>query len=390
MKQVSKTTRLALSLASVLCLAIVSTNAQANIFKAISKGISGGIDTVGSGLQEGIKQGSNLAKDMASKAVDGGRSVVGSAMRASIDLGDDMKHLAVDPVATSYARAQQQVDLASAELARSTAAYQQALMKQGAAISSTEMRNIVNQAKNVYADSTTAMTNGYNAAVAKFQALLDAALDAIYRAAGKAFVNKSGKFILDMKHRAENLDANSKAALNRVKRAIGSKIVDVQANEDMQTLVKAIVYGGNDIGSAVTRSSFGIQFCDISVGVGAAGGEACYMMIMQTYLEDGKFKVGLARSFGVAASPVPSVVGAEHTFGIFWGPGGINDNNGASIGLALGVVLEAGLEVGVSWSIPTAIPDPSNLIPGFSISVGAGAKGEAALTAGYTQVLAKI
>ena len=389
MKQVSKTTRLALSLASVLCLATVSTNAQANWFKSISKAAGGLITSVGSGLQEGIQQGSVLAKDMASKAVDGGRSLVGSAMRASIDLGDDMKHLAVDPVATSFGQAQQALDSASNELARSTTAYQQALMKQGAAISSAEMKNIVNQAKNVYADSTTAMTDGYNAAVAKFQALLDAALDAIYRAAGKAFVNKSGKFILDMKHRAENLDANSQAALNRVKRAIGSKIVDVQASEDMQTLVKAIVYGGNDIGSAVTHSSFGIQFCD-SLGVGNVGGEACYMMIMQTYLEDGKFKVGLARSFGVAASPAPSVVGAEHTFGIFWGPGGIDDNNGASIGLALGVVLEAGLEVGVSWSIPTAIPDPSNLIPGISISVGAGAKGEASLTAGYTKVLAKI
>lgn len=389
MKQVSKTTRLALSLASVLCLAIVSTNAQADFFKTISKGASGVINSVGSGLQEGIQQGSTLAKDMASKAVDGGRSLVGSAMRASIDLGDDMKHLGVDPVATSFGQAQQALDTASTQLARATKDYEQALMKQGAAISSAEMKNIVNQAKNVYADSTTAMTNGYNAAVAKFQALLDAALDAIYRAAGKAFVNKSGKFILDMKHRAESLDANSQAALNRVKRAIGAKIVDVQARDDMQTLVNAIVYGGNNIGSAITHSSFGIQFCD-SIGVGNAGGEACYMMIMQTYPENGQFKVGLARSFGVAASPAPSVVGAEQTFGIFWGPGGIDDNNGTSIGLALGVVLEAGLEVGVSWGIPSTIPDPSSIVPGISISIGAGAKGEAALTAGYTQVLAKI
>jgi hypothetical protein len=113
-------------------------------------------------------------------------------------------------------------------------------------------------------------------------------------------------------------------------------------------------------------------------------------MIMQTYLENGKYRVGIARSFGVAASPAPSDIGAAATYGIFWGPGGIDDNNGPSMGLGLGVVLEEGLEAGVSWGVPTAIPNPSAVVPGFSISIGGGAKGEAALTAGYTQVLTKI
>jgi hypothetical protein len=367
----------------------VSTNAQADIWKKIGKGITDGAKAVGSGIQQGIQKGSALANDMASATVDAGRSLVGSAMRASIDLGDDMKNLGVDPVVTSFGQAQQALDSAGYQLARATKAYEQALVQQGAAISSTEMKIIVGQAKNVYADSTTAMTNGYNAAVAKFKALLDAALDAIWRAAGKAFVSKNGKFILDMKHRAQSLDANGQAALNRVKRAIGAKNIDEQARADMQTLVNAIVYGGNNIGSAVTRSSFGIQICD-SLGAGNVGGETCYMMIMQTYLENNQFKVGLARSFGVAASPYPTDIGADVTFGLFWGPGGIDDNNGPSIGLALGVVLEEGLEVGVSWGIPTAIPDPSAIVPGISISIGGGAKGTAALSAGYTQVLAKI
>jgi len=288
------------------------------------------------------------------------------------------------------AAAQAAAQAAQAEAAAQAAAQAAAnkLAQQGAAISSTEMKTIVNGAKNVYSDSTGAMTNGYNTAISKFKALLNAALDAIWRAAGKAAVNKNSQLILDMKHRAQNLDATAQAALNRVKRAIGAKNIDEQARADMQVLTKAIVFGGNDIASAVSHSSFGIQICD-SVGAGNVGGETCYLMIMQTYLENGKFKVGLARSFGVAASPVPSDLGAESTFGIFWGPGGIDDNTGASIGLALGVVLEEGLEIGISWGIPTTIPDPSAVIPGFSVSIGGGAKGEAALSAGYTQVLAK-
>jgi hypothetical protein len=327
-------------------------------------------------IREAAERVKNAAEDAANKARQEAEAAANAAKQEA------------DRAAAAAAQAAQAAAQAEAAAQAAAQAAANRVAQQGAAISSTEMRTIVSGAKGVYADSTGAMTNGYNMAVNKFKALLNAALDAIWRAAGKAAVKNSGRFLLDMKHRAQNLDANGQAALNRVKRAIGSKNIDEQARADMQVLTRAIVFGGNDIASAVTHSSFGIQICD-SVGAGNVGGETCYMMIMQTYLENGKFKVGLARSFGVAASPVPSDLGAESTYGIFWGPGGIDDNTGASIGLALGVVLEEGLEVGISWGIPTAIPDPSAVVPGFSVSIGAGAKGEAALSAGYTQVLAK-
>jgi hypothetical protein len=327
-------------------------------------------------IREAAERVKNAAEDAANKARQEAEAAANAAKQEA------------DRAAAAAAQAAQAAAQAEAAAQAAAQAAANRVAQQGSAISSTEMRNIVSGAKGVYADSTGAMTNGYNMAVNKFKALLNAALDAIWRAAGKAAVKNSGRFLLDMKHRAQNLDANGQAALNRIKRAIGSKNIDEQARADMQVLTRAIVFGGNDIASAVTHSSFGIQICD-SVGAGNVGGETCYMMIMQTYLENGKFKVGLARSFGVAASPVPSDLGAESTYGIFWGPGGIDDNTGASIGLALGVVLEEGLEVGISWGIPTAIPDPSSVVPGFSVSIGAGAKGEAALSAGYTQVLAK-
>ena len=263
------------------------------------------------------------------------------------------------------------------------------LAKQGAAISSSDMKALMNQAGNAYAATTGAVNGGYKAAVAKLQSVMTALLDGIWRAAGKRFVAKNAKQLLDMRHRAMALDADGQAALNRVKRAIAGKQLDEQARLDMQTLLQKIVYGGNKVPASVQHSSFGIQLC-VSAGAGYGGAESCFMMIMQTYLEDGKYKVGLAQSFGVAASPAPSDIGAAATYGLFWGPGGISDNSGPSVGLALGAVLDEGAEVGVSWGVPTSMPNPDSAIPGLAISIGAGVKGEAALSAGYTEVVAKL
>ena len=295
-------------------------------------------------------------------------------------------------------QAAQQAEAARQEAARVAAAAQAAataeanrvasLAQKGAAISTSEMNGLVTGMRTVYADSTGAVTSGYNSAVNKLTSLLNSALEAIWRAAGKTFLDKNAQLVRDMKRRAQSLDANGQAALNRVKRAIGAKNIDEQARADMQMLVNAIVYGANNIGKAVTRSSFGIQVCD-SGGVGNVGAGYCTMMIMQTFLEDGKFKVGMARSLGVAASPAPTILGADQTFGIFWGPGGIDEATGPSFGFSFGAVLEEGLEVGLSWAVPTTMPEPSAVVPGLSVSIGAGGKVSAAMTAGYTQLLAK-
>ena len=317
------------------------------------------------------------ANSVAKVATDSGNAVASTATSAG------------NTVASTATSAGNTVAATATSTANTVAATADQLAKQGAAISAAEAKTLINGAKTAYSASATEMTNGYNASVNQFKSLLNDALTAVWRTAGKKVVNDSKTLIVGMKHRAQNLDAAGQAALNRVKRAISANHIDEQARADIHALTKAIVYGGNDIASSVTHSSFGIQTCD-SVGAGNVGGETCYMMIMQTYLENGKYKVGLARSFGVAASPYPSDVGVASTFGIFWGPGGIDENTGPSIGLGLGVMLEEGLEIGMSWGVPTTIPDPSSVIPSFSISIGVGAKGEAALTAGYTKVLTKL
>ncbi len=328
------------------------------------------------------------ANSVAKVATDSGNAVASTATSAGNTVASTATSAGNTVAATATSTANT-VAATATSTANTVASTADQLAKQGAAISAAEAKTLINGAKTAYSASATEMTNGYNASVNQFKSLLNDALTAVWRTAGKKVVNDSKTLIVGMKHRAQNLDAAGQAALNRVKRAISANHIDEQARADIHALTKAIVYGGNDIASSVTHSSFGIQTCD-SVGAGNVGGETCYMMIMQTYLENGKYKVGLARSFGVAASPYPSDIGVESTFGIFWGPGGIDDNTGASIGLGLGVMLEEGLEIGMSWGIPTAIPDPSSVIPSFSISIGVGAKGEAALTAGYTKVLTKL
>ena len=191
-----------------------------------------------------------------------------------------------------------------------------------------------------------------------------------------------------MKHRAQSLDSDGTAALNRVKRAIAAKDLDEQGRTDMQLLMKKIVFGGNNIPDSVKNSSFGIQIC-ASVGMGYSGGGSCFMMIMQTYLENGVYKVGLAQSVGVDASPAPSDFGADPSFGLFWGPGGISDNGGPSIGVDMGAVLDEGVEAGLSWGVPMSMPNPDSAIPGVSVTIGDGVKGKATLSAGYTQIIGK-
>jgi len=317
--------------------------------------------------------------DYACKAKDRATKTANDAQHAADAAAQQARDAANKAAADAKAAADKAAAAAQALAAQ--------LAKDGAAISQAEMTSMLKTAKSAYADTDQAVNGGLKVAVDGLQKLINQALEALWRAAGKSQASQASKQLLDMKHRALALDAEGQAALNRVRRAIASKDLDEQARSDMNVLVKAIVFGGNDIGNSVKNSSFGIQICD-SAGGGNVGGEVCYMMIMQTFLQDGKFKVGLARSIGVAATPVPSDVGAAVTYGIFWGPGGISDNDGASIGMALGVVAEEGLEAGVSWGVPVSTPDPSALVPGIGISIGGGAKGEAALTAGYTMVIA--
>jgi len=319
---------------------------------------------------------------------DSGVSAVSNTANSGVSAVSNTANSGISATQKAANDAAAATDKAAKDAAALAALTATTLVEQGVAVSKSEMTTMLNDAKDTYADGAGAVKSGYDTSVNTLKSVMDALMDGIWREAGKSFTKKNEKFILDMKHRAMSLDADGKAALNRVKRAITQRDLDEQARTDMALVMKKIVYGGNNIAGAVQNSSFGIQLCG-SAGVGYGGGDSCFMMIMQTYLENGVYKVGLAQSVGVAASPVPSDIGADVSYGIFWGPGGISDNAGPSIGLGLGAVLEEGLEVGVSWGIPTTIPNPSSVVPGISISIGSGGKVNASLSAGYTWLAGK-
>ena len=361
------------------CALTVGLNAEAKC-KSFTKCMKSGTKS--------ITQVANSGASAVTSTVNSGTSAVNNTVNSGNSALNNTIHGGISSVTHTVNTGVSATQKAADDAAAIAALTATTLVEQGAAVTKAEMTEMLNDAKETYADGAGAVKSGYDTSVNTLKSVMDALMDGIWREAGKSFVKKNERFILDMKHRAVNLDADGKAALNRVKRAITQRDLDEQARTDMALVMKKIVYGGNNIAGAVQNSSFGIQLCS-SGGVGYGGGDSCFMMIMQTYLENGVYKVGLAQSVGVAASPVPSDIGADVSYGIFWGPGGISDNAGASIGLGLGAVLEEGLEVGVSWGIPTKIPNPSSVVPGISISIGSGGKVNASLSAGYTWLAGK-
>jgi hypothetical protein len=98
-----------------------------SIFRKIQKAVNGATNAIGSGVQQGINQGTALAEDMASKAVDAGRGLVGSSMRTAIDLADDIKNAGLDAQVLTLGNAQLALDAAQKTLTDATAAYETSL-----------------------------------------------------------------------------------------------------------------------------------------------------------------------------------------------------------------------------------------------------------------------
>jgi vacuolar-type H+-ATPase subunit E/Vma4 len=184
--------------------------------------------------------------DYVCKATDRAKKEADDAQHAA----DDAAREARDAANKAAADAKAAADKAAAEAERLA----QQLAKDGAAISKSEMTALLKDARSAYSESDQAVNSGVKAAVDGLQKLINQALEALWRAAGKSQVGKVSKQLLDMKHRAMALDAEGQAALNRVRRAIASKDLDEQGRADMQVLVKAIVYAGKDLSDPLISS----------------------------------------------------------------------------------------------------------------------------------------
>lgn len=267
------------------------------------------------------------------------------------------------------------------------------LASAGAAISKSEMNGMVSTATSAYAATAGAAQTGYANAQAAIKAAYTAALEALFRTAGNQFVANEKGNLLKLQNRMTALDAEGKQALNRIMRAIPTKQLTEQTRTDMQTLAGklGLVTGAADanIPGNVKRSSFGI-FMGASAAY-VAGVDASFGIVMNTFMEDGKFKVGLIQSAGgsCCAQAGVAVEGAGGA-GLMWSPGSIDDAAGASVGFGVeGALKDVGGALALSWGISKGMSGAQNAIPGISIAWAPGAKLSAAFNGGWTTLLAK-
>ena len=292
------------------------------------------------------------------------------------------------------AEAKAAADRAAAEAARAAAEAKAAadkLAAGGAAISQSEMNTLASQAKSTYGATAGQVKSGYDQSVAKLQAVYDAALAALFKAAGNAAISNNRSTYTSMVNKFRNLDADGKAALNRVTRAISAQRIDEQVRKDMQLLATKMGMfagqAGSNVPGNVARSSFGIQMTSASAAV--IGSEQTYGIVMNTFLEDGKFKVGLTQSQGLSLGVQ---VGDSASIGLFWGPGSMEESdNGIAVGINFEVELVGGGGLGLSWGVEKGMSGAQNAIPGIAASLGVGGKvAIGTLSAGYTKLLAKM
>ena len=267
------------------------------------------------------------------------------------------------------------------------------LASAGAAISKSEMSSMVSTATSAYSSTAGAAQAGYASAQAAIKAAYTAALEALFRTAGNQFVANEKGNLVKLQTRMTALDAEGKQALARVMRAIPTKQISEQTRSDMQTLAAKLGLITNaadaNIPGNVKRSSFGI-FMGASAALGV-GVDASFGIVMNTFLEDGKFKVGLIESAGgsCCAQAGAAVEGAGGA-GLMWSPGSIENAAGASIGFGVeGALKDVGGALALSWSISKGMTGAQNAIPGISIAWAPGAKLSAAFNGGWTTLLAK-
>lgn len=302
---------------------------------------------------------------------------------------------------------------AAQQAAQQAAAAAKKIAAAGAAISSSEMNSLRSAATASYSQTRGALNSAYAKAVAELKAIYNAALEALFREAGKAFMDTNKDFLTKLFANMRNLDADGKAALNRIRRAIPTKQMSDQTRNDMVTLgqklglmagqknsldninrsplrvfaeslLELITGQANAVPGNVSRSSWGVYIT--GGGSAVAGGSESFALIMNTFLQDGKYYFGFAESTGAS---IGLQEGATAEGGIFWSPGSIDNAAGSSVGFGAGGALGVGASVALSWSVSGGMSGAYNGIPGFSIGFDAGEKVEVAFQSGHTVLIAK-
>ena len=308
------------------------------------------------------------------------RDAANKAKQAAEDAANRAKQVAEANAAAAKAAA----DKAAAEAAAAAAAAQQVAQAEATRVAAAtvvlkQVNNIAPQLRSAYSTTHGAVVTGYRQAGAAVKAAETAVLDALFVAAAKSAVSQKSAMLGKMSHGLAGLDAAGNQALGRIISAIAAKRLDETARADMQLLATKL--GVLNPGGVMSQSSFGIE-----LGTSAAdivGADESYGIVMNTFLVNGKFQVGLTQSMNMS---VGAQEGASAGVSLYWGPGPMGSS--PSVGITLGADAGLGADISASWGISRGMSGAQNAIPGMAVAVGVGGEARLAVTGGYSNLLA--
>jgi|GEM_PF-4587417 len=311
------------------------------------------------------------------------KAAAAQAARSAAALQSTQQALALQVAAA----AQQTFEQASADISTAEVQTLRAATKAGAAFAQVEK-------------------TGIDFAKTGFLAYLKQLQNEAVKQLAKAFLGNNKAFVQGLA-RAQSLDADGQAALNRIKRSLpiafaqGGAITEQTRNDMLQVAIKLGLVSADGVTPPTLKvptaqSSFTIFMGD---GGGYVGGaNVSYGFTMNLFPEaDGSYKVAAVENLG---GSVGFQASASVGFGIAWSPESVLKSIGPNLGVAVdGGVGPVGGSVAVSW-------DPSKLISAWDIStmtwngnpvpsvalslnVGVGFPASATVAGGYTFLLTK-
>ncbi|MBF0425265.1 MAG: hypothetical protein HQL66_05560 [Magnetococcales bacterium] len=259
-------------------------------------------------------------------------------------------------------------------------------------IAKSEMATIASSVKSAYSSAASAIQSGYSTAVSTLKSALTAALEALFRQTGQNFINNNKATLTSLRTKMKSLDADGKAAFNRIQRAVSSKTITPQMATDMRFLATKLGMVANQSGSNipnnVTNSSWGIPLVGIEAGL-LVGGQTNLSLAMNLQPDSsGRYTYAIVSySGGTLGATISAEAGPN--IGINWSPGTIDDNEGISVGFGVSAALGAGADLGLSWNVSKGMSGAANAIPGISLQTAEGAGLDISFSAGYTKNLVK-
>ncbi len=254
---------------------------------------------------------------------------------------------------------------------------------------STEASVLAAYAKSTYASVANDVVSGYNASVNAFKAAYTAAIEALFRTAGNAFLSDAKTTLNSLQSALTNLDSTGKDAITRIRRAIPSGQLSAQSATDLKTVATKLgMAAGKNIPKNVVNSSWGVP---LGGGAGklifGVEGDVAFVMNVQPN-SDGKYACGIAVTAGGSLGlSVQQEANAEAGAGIIWQPGTITDNQGWSVGFGVSGGVAQGFGAGLSWGVSKGMSGAENAIPGIEINATTNTGVDASFKAGYTKLI---